>query len=373
MGKSIQFLPEIDRVQNVHSRSGVRKKLHLRIVFLTAIAAILVLLAGCAQTTDKGQKPLSGEQIEFVNQNTEDYPIRPLPNGFSMELKSVIPVSNTVYVIFGLTAPENMDFSDVLDIRSDASLAFPGLQAMPSASDLPANISYDVMDDGDGKQNTLKIVIRIHPVMRQGTDSVFGPGKTCEIVFKNIVKLGHDREYEQELLTTGYAGQAGCVFTPEEAERVHPEVLLVSGEWKFVIDLAEADSGEIELLETPVSAKVWVIRNGAGDFEAIDAIENVTLTSVRVTPIRVEISFAIPEPSDTFSCLLIDTAGFPSPPGTDAIDHKDVCLVLKDGTDISLFQSEGANDTAILVTDSPVVLGEIAYMQLSDGTKLHAK
>ena len=56
-----------------------------------------------------------------------------------------------------------------------------------------------------------------------------------------------------------------------------------------------------------------------------------------------------------------------------AIDHKDVCVVLKDGTDISLFQSEGANDTAILVTDSPVVLGEIAYMQLSDGTKLHAQ
>lgn len=54
MGKSIQFLPAIDRVQNVHSCSGVRKKLHLRIVFLTAIAAILVLLAGCAQTTDKG-------------------------------------------------------------------------------------------------------------------------------------------------------------------------------------------------------------------------------------------------------------------------------------------------------------------------------
>lgn len=184
MGKSIQFLPAIDRVQNVHSRSGVRKKLHLRIVFLTAIAAILVLLAGCAQTTDKGQKPLSGEQIEFVNQNTEDYPIRPLPNGFSMELKSVIPVSNTVYVIFGLTAPENMDFSDVLDIRSDASLAFPGLQAMPSASDLPANISYDVMDDGDGKQNTLKIVIRIHPVMRQGTDSVFGPGKPVKLFLR---------------------------------------------------------------------------------------------------------------------------------------------------------------------------------------------
>lgn len=346
-----------------------------RIVLATSIVAVLILLAGCTAFANKGQEPLSGKQSEYPNKDAQAHPIRQSEGGFSIELKSVIPVSNTVYALFGLTAPEDMDFSDILDVHSDASLSFPDLQAMPSASDLPANISYETADDGDGKNNTLELVFRINPVIEQGAESAFGPGKTCEIVFKDIVKRGHDRAYEQELLTTKYAGQRGYSFTPEEAERLYPKTLLVSGEWKFVIDLEEADSGEIELLESPVSTKVWVVRNGAAEFEAIDAIEDVTLTSIRVTPLQVAISFDIPEPSENFSCLLMDASDFPTPPGTGAANYANVALVLKDGTAIPLFQSKGATDVAILAVESPIpiVLEEIDYLQMSDGTRLQAK
>ena len=219
------------------------------------------------------------------------------------------------------------------------SLGFSDLQ-----TDIPANVSYEVLDDGDGKNNALKIVVTIQPVIEQGAPSAFGSGKTCEIVFSDVV---YNWEYEK--------------------------TLLASGHWKFVIELAEADSGELDLLNSPVSTKVWVSRTGASESEGMDAIEEVTLTSVRVMPLHVEVSFEIPEPSDSFVGVFIDAAAFAPPPGTDEADYENIAIVMKDGTEISLFQSMGAKDVAILTADSPIVLEEVDCLRMSDGTRIPAK
>lgn len=306
-----------------------------RIVRIAAIVAVLILLTGCAAFpwhSDQGQEPLSGQQTEDIGQNGEQ-------NGFSLELKSVVYESCTAYAAFGLTAPEDIDFSDVLDGHSNGSLGFSALQ-----TDIPANVSYEMLDDGDGKSNTLKIVVSIQPIISQGAPSAFGPGKTCEIVFGDVV---YNQKNEKELLA--------------------------SGQWKFVIELAEADSGELELLNSPVSAKVWVSRTGASESEGMDAIEDVTLTSVRITPLHVEVSFEMPEPSDSFVGVFIDAATFAPPPGTDGADYENIAIVMKDGTEISLFQSMGAKDVAILTASSPIVLEEVDCLRMSDGTRMPAK
>ena len=306
-----------------------------RIVRIAAIAAALILLTGCAafpQHSDQSQEPLSGQHTEDIGQNGEQ-------DGFSLELKSVVYESYTAYATFGLTAPEDIDFSDVLDGHSNVSLGFSDLQ-----TGIPANVSYEVLDDGDGKSNTLKIVVSIQPIIRQGAPSAFGSGKTCEIVFSDVV---YHRENEKELLA--------------------------SGQWKFVIELAKADSGELELLDSPVSTKVWVSRTGASESEGMDAIEEVTLTSIRVAPLHVEVSFEMPEPSDSFVGVFIDAAAFAPPPGTDGADYENIAIVMKDGTEISLFQSMGAKDVAILTADSPIVLEEVDCLRMSDGTRIPAK
>ena len=306
-----------------------------RIVRIAAIVAALILLTGCAafpQHSDQSQEPLSGQQTENIGQNGEQ-------NGFSLELKSVVYESYTAYATFGLTAPEDRDFSDVLDSHSNVSLGFSDLQ-----TDIPANVSYEVLDDEDGKRNTLQIVVSIQPIIRQGAPSAFGSGKTCEIVFSDVV---YNRENEKELLA--------------------------SGQWKFVIELAKTDSGELELLDSPVSTKVWVSRTGASESEGMDAIEEVTLTSVRVMPLHVEVSFEMPEPSDSFVGVFIDAAAFAPPPGTDGADYENIAIVMKDGTEISLFQSMGAKGVAILTADSPIVLEEVDCLRMSDGTRIPAK
>ena len=168
----------------------------------------------------------------------------------SVRFEFFLSGTSGAYATFGLTAPEDRDFSDVLDSHSNVSLGFSDLQ-----TDIPANVSYEVLDDGDEKNSTLKIVVTIQPVIEQGAPSAFGSGKNCEIVFSDVV---YNRENEKELLA--------------------------SGQWKFVIELAKADSGELELLDSPVSTKVWVSRTGASESEGMDAIEEVTLTSIRVAP-----------------------------------------------------------------------------------------
>lgn len=306
-----------------------------RIAQITAIVAVLILLTGCVAFpwhSDQGQEPLSGSQTENIGQNGEQ-------NGFSLELKSVVSESCTAYATFGLTAPEDIDFSDVLDGHSDVSLGFSDCQ-----TDIPANVSYVVLDDGDGKNNTLKIAVTIQPVIEQGAPSAFGSGKTCDIVFRDIV-------YHQE----------------------NEKTLLASGQWTFVIELAEADSGELELLDSPVSAEVWVSRTGEVELEGMDAIEEVTLTSVRITPLHVEVSFEMPEPADSFVGVFIDAATFAPPPGTDGTDYENIAIVMKDGTEISLFQSMGAKDVAILTASSPIVLEKVDCLQMSDGTRIPAK
>lgn len=306
-----------------------------RIVRIAAIVAALILLTGCAtfpQHSDQSQEPLSGQQTENIVQNGEQ-------NGFSLELKSVVYESYMAYATFGLTAPEDIDFSDVLDSHSNVSLGFSDLQ-----TGIPANVSYEVLDDGNEKNSTLKIVVTIQPVIEQGAPSAFGSGKTCEIVFSDVV---YNRKNEKELLA--------------------------SGQWKFVIELAKADSGELELLDSPVSTKVWVSRTGASESEGMDAIEEVTLTSVRIMPLHVEVSFEIPEPSDSFVGVFIDAAAFAPPPGTDGADYENIAIVMKDGTEISLFQSMGAKDVAILTADSPIVLEEVDCLRMSDGTWIPAK
>lgn len=71
--------------------------------------------------------------------------------------------------------------------------------------------------------------------------------------------------------------------------------------------------------------------------------------------------------------MSIDAGMFPPLPGTVPMDYDNVILVLKDGTKITLFQSRGATDMAILAANRPIVLEEVDYLQMSDGTKLQAK
>ncbi len=381
MNHAMKLLEAIGQLQDVyileaHGETPKRILSRKVIVLIAAIIATMLLLGGCAAYawhwytayfTQSRQAPLSDHQIAYIDGNTREYQLSQTYDGYTVALKSTISESYSAYVTFHLTAPEDVDFSSLFDPSSEERLSFRGLYAMPEGSSLPADLSYSVHDDADGKNNTLNVVVRIDP---EGGAAAFGPGKTCEIAFKEIIKWGYDRDYAQELLSTKYAGQTDLMLEPEESSRLHPQTPLASGEWKFEVELESADTEALELLSVPLSARVLVVRNGVRENLTEESVEEVTLTSIQLHPLGASIFFEKPEPAEEFDCIYINPFQFSAPSAASAGETGAVFVMMEDGTRIGLYQAVGAKDTAILRADSPIILREVKYIQLSDGTKI---
>lgn len=376
MENAMRLLEAIGQIQDTYildARNEKRKdaSFYKKIALIIAAALSLILLTGCTlyvwnwyaiYFAWERQKPLSDSQINYIGVNTQEYQQHQTYGGYTVELKSAISEMRSAYVTFGLTAPEGVDLSPLCAPGQEERLSFEKLLAMPEESSLPANVSYKAVDDGDGRANTLNVVLRIDPVINEGEKSNFGPGKTCKIQFDGIVRWSYDREYEQKLLSTKYAGQSDYMLTSDESSRVHPQVILAAGEWKFEIELAEADTEMVELLTAPISAKMLVSREGASEYESEDTVEAVTMTSIQLRPMGVTVVFERPEPVEKLISVYVDAAQFNG--------EGSIFVMMTDGTRINLFQAEGAKDTASLSADSPIVLKEADYLQLSDGTKV---
>lgn len=383
MNKAMHLLEAIGYIRDeyiidAHQDNTERVNPHKKIMLLALIAAILLMLAGCATLawhwytvyfTQIRQAPLSDSQIEYINENIQEHQLRQTYDGYTVELKSTISESHVTYVTFGVTAPDSVDLSSVLDPATGERLSFQGLLATTAENHFPANISYDVADDGDGKKNTLNVVLKLDPVGPHGEAVTFGPGIKWTIAFLGIEKWGYNREYEQELLSTKYAGQVDYILDSEEANLVHPHTILATGNWKYEIELESADSETIELLSAPVSTKVLVVRIGASEYETEESVEDVTLTSVQLGPLGATIAFAKPEPLEKFDCIYINANQFGDAQMREG-EEKDIFLVMKDGTKVYFYQTDGGKEEAFLSADSPIALKEAAYLQLSDGTKL---
>lgn len=384
MNKAMRLLEAIGYIQDEYILEAHRDNIECvhankKIMLIAAIAAILLLLAGCAAFayhwytvyfTQVRQAPLSDSQIEYIDENAQEFQLSQTHNGYTVELISAISESRSAYVTFGLTAPDDVDLSSVLDPNSEERLSFQGLFATVTGNGFPADISCDAADDGDGKKNTLNIVLRINPAMSQGEAGAFGPGTICTVEFNGIVQWNYDPKYEQELLAKKYAGQTDYILDPEESNRVHPQTLLAAGDWKFEIELTSADAEVAELLNEPILAKVLVVRIGNSEYETEESVEEVTLTSIQLSPLGATISFEKPEPIEKFDCIYINVNQFGNDSSKEVGEEKGVSLVMRDGTKIYLYQEDGAKEEAFLNADSPIALKEADYLLLSDGTKL---
>lgn len=371
MNEAMKLLEAIGQIQDEYILDAHEAKpaaRHRKARVIVAAAAVMLLLAGCAAFAlhwydvyflQKRQEPLSGRQLEYIHNNAVDDPFSQTCDGYTLELKSTIAESSTAYVTFHLTAPENVDLSSVTDARSDERLSFRGLLAEPENSSLPADLTYDVVEDGDGRYNTVNVVLRIQPAVLPGGEPPFGPGKRCRIVFREIVRNGYDRDYERKLLTDG---QRPEMLTPEQSRILHPQTTLVSGNWEFSVELKEADAGYRELLGEPFVTRAMVTRTGANVWEPIDSVEPVRLTSILVRPLSMEISFEKPEPAGNFEGLYLDISQMMDD------DYQEILLLLKDGTKIRFWQYDMAKECAVLKADSPIVLTDLDSIRFSDGS-----
>lgn len=390
MKDAMQLLEAIGQIQDgyiLDAHSDIPKAAlpRKRLLLIAAVAAILLLLAGCATYawhwytvyfSMQRTEPLSDSQVSYINENAQSLDESQTYEGYTIELKSALAESREAFVTLRLTAPDDVA---LMNRKEGDRLHFGSVYAVPEGSDQLVGMSCHIVEDGDGRDQTANLVLSIGPTDVSGAEISIGGGQVWHIVLRDLVVECWDREYEQELLRTKYAGVTDYMFTDEEAARAHSQELLVSGKWEFDVEFPSADEDILEFLTEPISTKAVITRKDRSHplfYDTKDFVEDITVTSVSLRVFSAIVTFEKPETLEgsdfpDFFCAWMDMGDTYNPLTRLVCQDENFFVVLKDGTRIDFWQGEGAVDAAYLKTDSPIVLKNVDYLQLSDGTKLY--
>ena len=365
------------------------KRLSTRKMWLiAAVIALTLLLVGCAVAYANGwfqqifsarsETPLSSEQIQYIQNNEQIVGLSQTINDWTVDLKSTICDGRTGYLVFQITAPDGMDLEQYLNPPTvdDKRLSMGNDSASRKAAyslavasigtvDRERNYWYldsgDWMADGDGQPNTVLFCMTIRcekmdPNKPMLLEDPFGKNVSFRIRLMGITLEYTNLELQKEI-EEKYAGQAYLV-DGEEAAGLFCSDILTDEEWNFDVTF-DSDNQFIELITHPVSvqAKVWRYADEK-QWETKDSLEEVQISSFRVTPFGANITF-VPKS---------DTIGISLQLRQDTDDE--IYAVMKDGSRIKL-DLTGA-DATILQAQTPIVLSQLDYILLEDRTKLFA-
>lgn len=334
--------------------------------------------------TSQSETPLTPGQIEFIEEHEQVIEETQAANGWNVELKSAITDGKSGYILFGVTAPEDIDLENNLG-RSilDGDFITPGNESMnnhikrrrtlcrPSNDQASEELNYIWNRhsyweaDNDGRANTLDYMIEIqckklYPERECLLKDPFGSDITFNVRFIDFTYEYKDPEI-QKALEEKYAGQDNYIIDGDETKGLRKSDILVEGVWEFDINFGADHAESIELISEPVTveAQVWrKIENGTMFYDTTDSLEQVKLTSFRLTSFGAQLMIA--EEEDMIGVFI-------EYQHENGYEDRYVHAVMKDGSRIAL-KTDGTGTE--LKAESPIVLSEVDHVLLSDGTKL---
>ena len=236
-------------------------------------------------------------------------------NGYTLKLKSVETDGYVARVVVGITAPEDIVLS------TEKPLRFANWRGMlvPADGSEAAFGPVNTLDDGDGKANTIDVLLT-QSVTAKNTDAPFAAGSTWTLYLVDLVYSSTDET-------------------------------LTEGEWQFPISFGadNCDDRELELLTSPILMKA-----GTGWLpDGTDVVMEFPVSSFKLRKFSSKIvRDTAAETEEQRAESYTDFYGW---------NGHFICVVMKDGTRIELWDQE--NDSAIDLT-------QVDYVLLPDGTKL---
>lgn len=371
------------------SSFSAQKRSRLRSpLLIAAVIALTLLLVGCAVAYANGwfqqifsarsETPLSSEQIQYIQNNEQIVGQSQTKNDWTVDLKSTICDGRTGYLVFQITAPDDVDLEQYLNpptlddkrlsMGNDSasrkaaySLAVASIGTVDSERNYWYLDSGDWIADGDGQPNTVLFCMTIRcekmdPNKPMLLEDPFGKDVSFRIRLMGITLEYKNQELQREI-EEKYAGQT-YIVDGEEAAGLFCSDILTDEEWNFDITF-DSDNQFIELITKPIfaQAKVWRYADEK-QWDTVDSLEEVQISSFRVTPFGANISY-VPKP---------DAIGI-SPRIGENVENA-IYAVMKDESRIKL-DLTGA-DATILQAQTPIVLSQLDYILLEDGTKLFA-
>lgn len=350
----------------------------LMAVTITAFASEAVAGWFRQYFTNQSDAPLTSDQIDFIEEYEQIIAETQSNNGWTVELKSAMCDGKTGYVIFGVTAPEGIDLRDIPG-RPDESRIIPGNTGMKAEGEelvlasIPLiskeqnytwSYSYGLEEDGDGRNNTINYMFQLDVERLYNDKDILldAPfGGEFYFCFDKFVRQYRDTEYEQELLNTKYAGQTDYMMEPEEVERIYQAEVLTEGMWKFTVTFDDTQAEAIELISAPIYTEGLASVEIESDALFKDRkweIMDIKMTSFKLTTLGATITCDFEEP--VVDALFVHD-------GLYGYEDRFIFVVMKDGTQIALYVNGRSGN---LKAKSPIVLSEVDYVLLSDGTKL---
>ena len=365
------------------------KRLSTRKMWLiAAVIALTLLLVGCAVAYANGwfqqifsarsETPLSSEQVQYIQNNEQIVGQSQTKNDWTVDLKSTICDGRTGYLVFQITAPDDVDLEQYLNppTLDDKRLSMGNCSASRKAAYSLAVASIGTVDternywyldggnwisDQDGQPNTVLFCMSIRcekmdPNKPMLLEDPFGKDVSFRIRLLGITLEYTNLELQKEI-EEKYAGQ-DYIVDGEEAAGLFCSDILTDEEWYFDVTF-DPDNQFIELINQPVSAqaKVWRYADET-QWETKDSLEEVQISSFRVTPFGASISY-VPKPDSIGISLKL----------WQNLDDE-IYAVMKDGSRIKL--DLVGTDNAVLQAETPIVLSQLDHILLEDGTKLFA-
>ena len=365
------------------------KRISIRKAWLiAAVIALTLLLVGCAVAyangwfqqifSSRSETPLSSEQIQYIQNNEQIVGQSQTINDWTIDLKSTICDGSTGYLVFQITAPDDVDLEQYLNppTLDDKRLSMGNYSASRKAAysmavasigtvDAERNYWYldggDWISDQDGQPNTVLFCMtirceRIDPNKPMLLEDPFGKDVSFRIRLLGITLEYTNLELQKEI-EEKYAGQ-DYIVDGEEAAGLFCSDILTDDEWYFDVTF-DPDNQFIELITKPVSAKAKVWRYvDERQWETKDSLEEVQISSFRVTPFGASISY-VPKPDSIGISLKL----------WQNLDDE-IFAVMKDGSRIEL--DLVGTDNTVLQAETPIVLSQLDHILLEDGTKLFA-
>ena len=335
------------RIMNMTSKkkrsvTGVLSKVLIAAVLMSLL---VMTVAAAAESwfvsffAKESDQPLSQEQVAFIEENEMMYDMAETQKGWSIKLHSAITDGMKGYIMLCITAPEDIDLSD-LPLEAKSNYYGPGNDFLPKSSNTAlsctaypdiygvlGNIGTTWQEDGDGRNNTLNYVIDVAPDIEWAETDPFGKDVKWNVHFENLV--------------SGFPTQT----------------VLAEGIWDFEFSF-EHHIEEIELLTVPLKTEAWAY---PADGSAVQA--EVTLTSLVIRPFGIAVYYGDESDGLDYSRTSIRFT-------SNETGKTPWFVVMKDGSKVELRygNSNPIERYVYLETALPLTFDHIDCILLADGT-----
>lgn len=313
------------RIRNMNQETSKRNVCSVRRITAILLAAALLMMLSItvfAAVTgaewfekiflESNRRELSESQKKYIQDNIVDISQSVTHDGYTVSVDYAISDGSALYMKVKLTAPEGvaLDEDDYGFVYQNRPQFYPVDGSNPARSGSWQTVNEDPTD------NTVYF-----PMKWQGEGLNIGS--------KWILDLTDVVEYHDPGIG------------PLE------ETILAKGNFKFEITIEGAGDYEVEMLTEPLNCKAKVYDSDT-EYHEVD----VTLTSVILRPLSAEIRFA--DYTDTYRL-----AGFAL-----------MKIFMKDGSFVEMGMRSTGNGENKYSMHAPLIISEVDYLLLPDGTKI---